>query len=135
MKQHQDNQLRNGIRNIEEAITEHFGKRCPDHAEGCPTCDTWETWTRMRIRYCYGWFVSCDVKEWPTNDGDDIKFTIVPNQYMHDMTNSIIERINDILIDADVDYPAGRECGHSITYDEDEMRKAILNVLCGTETK
>lgn len=26
---------------VEEAITAHWGERCPDHEPGCPTCDTW----------------------------------------------------------------------------------------------
>lgn len=26
---------------IEQAITEHFGGRCPDFSEGCACCDAW----------------------------------------------------------------------------------------------
>lgn len=26
---------------IEEAITEHWGERCPDHEPECPTCQAW----------------------------------------------------------------------------------------------
>lgn len=26
---------------IEEALTEHFGERCPDYEPGCPCCDAW----------------------------------------------------------------------------------------------
>lgn len=26
---------------IEEAITEYYGERCPDFAEGCTCCEAW----------------------------------------------------------------------------------------------
>ena len=26
---------------IEEALTEHWGEKCPDYEPGCPTCDAW----------------------------------------------------------------------------------------------
>lgn len=31
----------NDTARIEEAITEHWGERCPDHMPGCPICDSW----------------------------------------------------------------------------------------------
>lgn len=33
---------------IAEAITEAFGKRCPDYAEGCPCCDAWKQYDDLR---------------------------------------------------------------------------------------
>ena len=32
---------------IEEAITEHWGERCPDHEPDCPVCQTWEQWDKL----------------------------------------------------------------------------------------
>lgn len=32
---------------IEEAITEWFGKRCPDNEPGCPCCDAWAEYDAM----------------------------------------------------------------------------------------
>ncbi|MDX5412885.1 MAG: hypothetical protein LPK02_07540 [Rhodobacterales bacterium] len=29
------------MRKIKEAITEHYGPRCPDTEPGCPCCDAW----------------------------------------------------------------------------------------------
>jgi|APGre2960657404_1045060.scaffolds.fasta_scaffold252348_1 hypothetical protein len=26
---------------VEEAITGHWGERCPEHEAGCPVCDAW----------------------------------------------------------------------------------------------
>lgn len=32
---------------IEEAITGHWGARCPEHAEGCPVCDAWREYDNL----------------------------------------------------------------------------------------
>lgn len=36
-----------------------------------------------------------------------------------------IEEINEVLVDAEVDFPAGREAGSRIVYDDYAMRRAI----------
>lgn len=33
---------------IDEAITEAFGERCPEYAEGCPCCDAWAELDALR---------------------------------------------------------------------------------------
>lgn len=35
---------------IAEAITDYFGERCLDYAEGCPTCEAWAEYDRMNTR-------------------------------------------------------------------------------------
>ena len=42
-----------------------------------------------------------------------------------ELMDDTIDGINDVLIDAEVDYPAGREAGPSIHFD-DEVMKAVL---------
>jgi hypothetical protein len=37
-----------GLNLIAEAITEWFGERCPDYAEGCPSCEAWKEYDRLR---------------------------------------------------------------------------------------
>lgn len=46
-----------------------------------------------------------------------------------ELLDSIIETINDVLIEADVEQPAGRGCGYSITFDEAQMKRLILDHL------
>ena len=29
------------MKKLEEALTEHWGERCPDHEPECPTCQAW----------------------------------------------------------------------------------------------
>ena len=33
---------------IAEALTEAFGERCPDYAEGCHTCEAWKEYDRYK---------------------------------------------------------------------------------------
>ncbi len=40
-----------------------------------------------------------------------------------------IEGINDVLTEADVDYPAGREAGHSIHFDDVAMKKVLGTLI------
>lgn len=35
---------------IAEAITEAFGERCPDFAEGCACCEAWQQYDRLRTK-------------------------------------------------------------------------------------
>lgn len=35
---------------IEEAITEHWGERCPDHEPECPTCQAWTEYDKLMER-------------------------------------------------------------------------------------
>lgn len=44
-----------------------------------------------------------------------------------ELLDAVIDSINDIVCDAEVDQPAGHGCGYSITFNEDIMKKAILN--------
>jgi hypothetical protein len=36
---------------IEEAIIEQWGERCPDYAEGCYACDAWQLYDEMNNAY------------------------------------------------------------------------------------
>lgn len=47
----------------------------------------------------------------------------------------LIDCINDQLIDADVDYPAGERAGHSISYDDVKMRSALTAALAQKEVE
>jgi hypothetical protein len=33
---------------IEDAITEHFGERCPDYMWGCTVCAAWKQYDTLR---------------------------------------------------------------------------------------
>jgi len=35
---------------IEEAIVNWWGKRCPDHEDGCPICDSWAEYDALQAR-------------------------------------------------------------------------------------
>lgn len=43
--------------------------------------------------------------------------------------DDFIEFLNDVLSEARVDYPAGRDCGHSIDFDEESVKKRIIKML------
>jgi len=43
--------------------------------------------------------------------------------------DAILQAVSEAMIEARVDYPAGREAGHMIEYDEDELRRQIIAVL------
>jgi hypothetical protein len=32
---------------VEEAITGHWGERCPEHEDGCPVCDAWRQYDNL----------------------------------------------------------------------------------------
>ena len=49
------------------------------------------------------------------------------------MLDRIIEEFNEILIDAEVDYPAGREAGHRISYDDEKLTSALQKILPPTD--
>lgn len=34
---------------IEEALTGHWGARCPEHAEGCPVCNAWREYDNLVV--------------------------------------------------------------------------------------
>ena len=36
---------------IEEAITDYWGKRCPDYIDGCPVCEAWNQYDSMHKEY------------------------------------------------------------------------------------
>lgn len=48
---------------------------------------------------------------------------------LDDLYEGFIEDLNDVLADAEVEYPAGRDAGHSISFNEDFV-KNILSKLC-----
>jgi len=33
---------------IEAAIIDYWGERCPEYQSGCPTCEAWAEYDRMR---------------------------------------------------------------------------------------
>ena len=33
---------------IEEAITDQYGERCEEYAQGCPCCDAWKQYDRLK---------------------------------------------------------------------------------------
>ena len=45
------------------------------------------------------------------------------------LLDALIEAINDELADADVVYPAGRDAGHAISFDDETMRRALTAAL------
>jgi len=48
------------------------------------------------------------------------------DQAIIDAASEFIDNLNDILAEADVDEPAGRGCGHAISYDEDAVRNRLI---------
>ncbi len=48
---------------------------------------------------------------------------------VEELEDDFIECLNDILSEADVDYPAGRGAGHSITFDEGAVKKLLSRFL------
>lgn len=46
-----------------------------------------------------------------------------------ELLDNIIADMNDVLVDAEVDQPAGQGCGYSIRFDEATMRKILLERL------
>lgn len=60
--------------------------------------------------------------------GESLKDWFAENELMEAMDDAI-EGINDVLVDADVDQPAGSGCGYSIAFDEDAMKKVMASFL------
>lgn len=50
-------------------------------------------------------------------------------QMIDSMLDGMVEATNEILIEAEVDYPAGREAGHRICFDEDGLRAEWRSLL------
>ncbi|QHJ81428.1 MAG: hypothetical protein [Bacteriophage sp.] len=46
-----------------------------------------------------------------------------------ELLQSAIDEMNEILCDAEVDYPAGREAGTRITFDEDVAKRVFLKIF------
>lgn len=46
-----------------------------------------------------------------------------------ELLDNIIEDMNDVLVDAEVDQPAGQGCGYSITFNEVSMKKLLIDRL------
>lgn len=46
-----------------------------------------------------------------------------------ELVQSAIDEMNEILADADVDYPAGREAGCRIVFDEDKAKRIFLKIF------
>ena len=36
------------MKKIEEAITNYWGERCPDHEDECPVCQAWHEYDEAR---------------------------------------------------------------------------------------
>jgi len=43
-----------------------------------------------------------------------------------ELLDNIIQDMNDVLVDAEVDQPAGQGCGCSIVFNEDSMKKLLI---------
>lgn len=56
--------------------------------------------------------------------GESLKEWFKENE-LDELLDDAIENINDILIDAKVEEPAGRGCGYSITFDEISMKEYL----------
>lgn len=39
---------------IAEAITDSLGERCPEHSDGCPTCEAWAQYDRLTGKVAVG---------------------------------------------------------------------------------
>jgi len=48
---------------------------------------------------------------------------------LEELADDFVDAINDISVDADVDYPAGREAGPSVTMPEDAVRALFLSFI------
>lgn len=49
-------------------------------------------------------------------------------QFEEDVDTAIVD-LHDILTEADVDYPAGREAGHSITIEDSLIKPFIIKLM------
>ena len=57
--------------------------------------------------------------------GESLKEWFKEN-HKHEVADDFINSLNDIMVEADVDEPAGVGCGHAINYDEQAIRKLFL---------
>lgn len=49
--------------------------------------------------------------------------------HVDECVEEAIESINDLLIEAEVDEPAGRDAGYSIDYNENKMNKILYKLI------
>lgn len=59
----------------------------------------------------------------------DLKLLASPEAPAREGVDAIMSQLADIITEASVDYPAGRDSGHSIDYDEDAIRAVIEAAL------
>lgn len=59
----------------------------------------------------------------------DLKLLASPEAPAREGVDAIMSQLADIITEASVDYPAGRDAGHSIDYDEDAIRAVIEAAL------
>lgn len=46
-----------------------------------------------------------------------------------ELADDFLENMNELTIEADVDFPAGRDAGHSITLPQEAVRKLFLSFI------
>lgn len=67
------------------------------------------------------------VDNWDNYD-DSLKEWRKENE-VDELLDNIIADMNDILVEAEVDQPAGQGCGYSITFNEVNMKKLLIDRL------
>lgn len=48
---------------------------------------------------------------------------------LDELAEEFLENMNDLTVDAEVDYPAGREAGHSITLPQEDVRELFVSFI------
>lgn len=49
--------------------------------------------------------------------------------HKEELLDMLIDELNDIMVEAEVDQPAGPGCGYAITFDEDLVKKLVLKFV------
>jgi hypothetical protein len=60
--------------------------------------------------------------------GESLREWFAENE-LDEAIDTALEGINDVLTEADVDYPAGHDAGHSITFDDAAMKKVLATLI------
>lgn len=61
--------------------------------------------------------------------GEEFVSHILQDVKMDKKLDRFIEDLNNILCESEVDYPAGRDCGHSIIFDEGQVKRLLQDLL------
>ena len=54
---------------------------------------------------------------------------LIIEEEIDEMYNKFIDDLNDTLTEAKVEEPAGRGCGYSIKFDEDQVRRYLIQLV------